>query len=89
MKKNITTGITTLLAFFTLASCSKDLISGSATVISEERDISGFTAVETDGSTDVFITQGNIFSVTVKAYNNLVPQLRTMMESGPVENLLS
>lgn len=85
MKRNITSVLIVAITCFTLASCSKDVITGSGMVISEERDIQGFTAVETSGSTEVFITQGSSFSVTVKAYSNLVPELRTAVENGTLK----
>src|SRR5262249_28212776 len=68
-----------------LASCDKERITGSGSVKTEQRSIAGFTKVSTSGTTNVFITQGNDFAVTVKAYENLIPYLETAVKNGTLE----
>lgn len=69
----------------TFTSCSKDRVTGSGTVKTEDRQINGFTRVNTQGSTSVFITQGETFEVSVKAYENLIPYLETNVVNGTLE----
>ena len=72
-------------AVTSLCSCSKDRITGSGNVKTEDRQLTGFTKVSTQGSTNVFITQGTSFKVSVKAYENLVPYLETEVVNGTLE----
>lgn len=73
-----------LLAGFAgiLASCKKDNVIGGGTVKTEERQLNGFTRIIVEGSTDVYITGGTDFEVKVKAYENLLPRLKTRVENG-------
>lgn len=72
-------------ATLSFTSCSKDRITGSGTVKTEDRQINGFTKVSTQGSTNVFITKGETFKVSVKAYENLIPYLETVVVNGTLE----
>lgn len=74
-----------LAATFSITACEKDRITGSGAVKTEERTLTGFTKVNTSGSTNVFITQGAAFNVTVKAYVNLIPYLETKIVNGTLE----
>ncbi|NEU08176.1 DUF2807 domain-containing protein [Flavihumibacter sp. R14] len=66
-----------IIAFTILTACKKDRITGEGTVVSQSRSVSGFTQVHTAGSTNVYITQGDQFSVEVRGYENLLPYLET------------
>ncbi|HEV7330307.1 MAG TPA: head GIN domain-containing protein [Flavisolibacter sp.] len=68
-----------------LASCTKDRISGSGTVTTENRNVANFTEVSTSGSSDVHIVQGTAFSVQVKGYNNLLPFFETKVINNTLE----
>ncbi|MFT3749818.1 MAG: head GIN domain-containing protein [Agriterribacter sp.] len=72
----------TMVMVVVFASCEKDNITGRGTIKSETRNVSAFTKVSVEGSTDIHITQGNSFNVSVKAYNNLLPYLVTNVENG-------
>ncbi|MGH2642755.1 MAG: GIN domain-containing protein [Chitinophagaceae bacterium] len=56
-----------------MVACNKDRITGSGDIISQNRDVSGFSGIVTNGSTPAFITIGTGFSVAVKGYQNLLP----------------
>lgn len=63
-------------------SCSKEKITGSGSVITEQRNVANFYSVKVSGSSKVYITQGITFSVTAKAYANILPVLQTRVENG-------
>lgn len=64
------------------ASCTKDGIIGSGTVKTEERNLNAFTKISVEGSTNIHVTEGDNFKVSVKAYANLLPYLKTRVENG-------
>ncbi len=57
-------------------------IHGSGEVISENREVHGFNAVNFSGSGDLSIQQGNIESLTIEADDNLLPFIRSDVENG-------
>lgn len=63
------------------ASCKKDSVEGSGPITTEQRNVSDFTRVFVSGSTNVYITKGDHFSVQVKGYSNLIPYLETKKEN--------
>ena len=69
----------------TLASCTKERITGSGAIVTEGRNAAFFTKVNTSGSTDVHITQGINFKVEVKGYSNLVPYMETKVTNNTLE----
>jgi Putative auto-transporter adhesin, head GIN domain len=74
-----------LATTISMTACEKDRITGSGSVKTEERTLTGFTKVSTSGSTNVFITKGAAFNITVKAYENLIPYLETEVVNGTLE----
>lgn len=68
-----------------LVSCSKERLKGNGSVVTETRNVSGFTSVSASGSTNVFITQGAAFNVTVKGYGNLLPHYETRVVGNTLE----
>ena len=68
-----------LISIFLLSvvSCNISLVRGSGNVISEDRDVSGFSKISLSGSGSLYIEQGNEESLTIKAEDNLVPLIRT------------
>ena len=64
------------------ASCRKDSITGKGLVKTEDRALNGFVKVLVEGATNIHITKGNSFDVSVKAYSNLLPYLITRVENG-------
>jgi hypothetical protein len=69
----------------TVASCTKDRISGSGSTITEDRNVSNFTKVSTSGSTNIHITNGPNFKVQVKGYENLIPYMETKLSNNTLE----
>ncbi len=69
--------LSAICVILSLFSCSKENIKGSGSVTTEQRNLTGFTSVSSSGSSKVFITQGNFFSVEVKGYANLLPYYET------------
>ena len=69
----------------TMASCTKDRVTGSGTTITEERNVSNFTGVNTSGSTNIHIVQGTLFKVQVKGYENLVSYMETKLNGNTLE----
>lgn len=53
--------------------------SGSGTVITESRDVTGFNHVQLSGQGDVDVTAGEAFSITVRSDDNIVPLLTTTL----------
>ncbi|HEX8313847.1 MAG TPA: head GIN domain-containing protein [Flavisolibacter sp.] len=68
-----------------LASCSKERVSGSGQITTEDRTVSNFTKVSTSGSTNVHISKGANFSVQVKGYSNLLPYFETKLRNNTLE----
>ena len=76
-----------MLAFtlFLFASCKKDRISGTGSIITEQRNVTNFTKIHTSGSTDVEVRQGVDFKVEVTGYSNLIPYFETKLNNGTLE----
>ena len=69
---------------FSAASCklvraieSIGIVKGSGNVISEDRDISGFSKISISGSGNLFIEQGEEESLTIEAEDNIIPLIIT------------
>ena len=52
-------------------------MNGSGPIVTDVRDISGFTGVRSNGSFEVYVIQAEDFSVEVVAYENLLPIIET------------
>ncbi len=72
-------------AMLTLASCTKERITGSGSVITETRNLAGFTAITAAGSANVHITQGASFKVEIKGYGNLLPYYETRLVNNTLQ----
>lgn len=70
---------------FTQFSCSKELVSGNGPIVSENRNISGFTAISALGSTNVYVYHGSVFKVEVKGYSNLLQYYETKVVNNTLE----
>lgn len=68
-----------VLAFLSIffISCSKDRLTASGDKATETRDLKDFSGVDTDGSTNVHISYGTAFKVTLNGSNNLLPYFKT------------
>lgn len=65
-----------------LFSCNKTKIEGSGSVITEQRNVANFYSIKVNGSSKVYVTQGLVYSVSAKAYENLLPVIETRVENG-------
>lgn len=63
-------------------SCSKEKIKGSGTVISETRSVENFYSISASAASLVSISYGNAYSVSVKGFENIIPNLQTFVENG-------
>jgi len=57
-------------------------VSGSGRVISETRNMSGFSNVSLEGSGRLFIEQGAVESLTVTGDDNILPDIQTEVRGG-------
>ena len=60
-------------------------VTGKGKIVTESRDISGFTQVKVLGSMDVEIISGDNYSVEVTDYENLLPHLKTELNGDKLE----
>jgi len=74
--------ITVLAAICYLGLSSCNMITGNGNVKKESRNPGEFTSVQTSGSVDVEISNGNNCSVTVEDDENLLPYLVTEIDNG-------
>ncbi len=56
-------------------------IRGDGNVTTEQRSVTGFTGVQTHGSIDIIVSQGN-FKVEVESDRNILPYIETNIENG-------
>lgn len=56
---------------------SPNTIVGSGKVVSETRQVSGFTRASFDGSFEVYLTQGSEFALTLEGEDNILPLVET------------
>jgi len=64
------------------ASCSKDVIKGTGSVVASERTVSDFSGVDVAGANNVFISYAPETTVTLKGYSNLVSHYQTEVKEG-------
>ena len=65
-----------------LASCSKDVITGSGDIVTSERTVSNFTAIDISGMGKVYISYAPKISVTLKGYSNLIQHYTTEVDDN-------
>jgi hypothetical protein len=68
-----------LVALVVLTSCRKDALTGSGSIVTQQRTVANFTKVKVNGETDVNIIQGTTFKVEVSDYSNLVNEIETIV----------
>lgn len=81
MKKNIMIYAALVSLLMGVSSCSKMAV-GKGDIVTQQRTTTAFTSVKIDGSANVTITQGNTFSVSVSAYENVINWLETSVTNG-------
>jgi hypothetical protein len=67
------------------SSCYIGGIPGSGKIVTEKRNLSGFTAISSAASVEVEFTQGNEFAVEAEADDNLIRHLKTVVEGGKLK----
>jgi hypothetical protein len=81
MKKLVAFGV--LISMVLITGCYYGpCMSGSGQIITEERDIAGFTEVISGGDFEVYVNQADEFSVEVVAYENLLPIIETYISGN-------
>ena len=73
------------VVFFLNSTIACNVVHGSGKLISEKRDLSGFTGIEAGGAIDIEVTQADSYSVEIEADKNLMPHVRTTVESGTLK----
>jgi hypothetical protein len=75
-----------LTVAFAVSGCSwserGEPLKGSGTVVTESRAVSGFTAVELQGTGNLRITQGPAEALTVRTDDNLLPLITTKVRNS-------
>jgi hypothetical protein len=62
--------------------CACNNINGSGNITSENRNVDQFDGVQTSGSIDIEVTEGDQVSVKVKADDNVLPYIITDTDNG-------
>jgi hypothetical protein len=57
-------------------------IPGSGKIMTQNRDVSGISGIDVSYPADIVISQGQTESLTIEADDNVLPQLRTRVDSG-------
>jgi hypothetical protein len=79
MKNLIASAIIILLI---ATACSKERLTANGNIITETRDVTGFTAINTSGAHPIEITYGTSFYVEIKGSSNLVPYFKSYVING-------
>lgn len=76
-----------LLVGLLLAACqttvtTTETIKGSGTIITEERQVSGFSSVQVNLAADLKLIQGDQEGLTIAADDNLMPSIQSTVQNG-------
>jgi hypothetical protein len=77
--------LSAICVILSLTSCSKEYIKGEGSVVTEQRNLTGFTSVLASGSSKVYIDEGTQFSVQVRGYGNLLPHYETRLVNNELQ----
>lgn len=72
----------TLYVTLLLTACNLHIISGSGNVVTEERAVSDFTAVNFTGIGELTLVQGETTALTIETDDNLLPYIETTVSRG-------
>lgn len=78
---NFLLGLIVLLAFSSCRNMENRRIKGDGNIQTQQRSITGFSGVETHGSIDLEVTQGD-FKVIVESDENIIPEIVTEVVNG-------
>jgi len=79
MKKQFFLVMVLILSLVLLNACNFAVASGSGKVVSQARQVSGFTRVSLSGTGQLIIAQGNTESLTIDAEDNVLPLITTQV----------
>lgn len=82
-KKNLIFAIAILSSLFTACTYLGPCVSGSGPMVSEIREVTGFSGVVNTTSFDVYVSEADSFGVEIRAQGNLIPLIETFT-SGSV-----
>jgi hypothetical protein len=71
-----------VLAGLAVATAAGAATSGSGNVVTENRAVTGFSAIALRGGIDLVVRQGEREGVTVRAEDNIMPLVQTTVEGG-------
>jgi hypothetical protein len=77
MKKQFFLAVILTVALVLLSACNFSIANGSGKVISQQRQVSGFSKVSLSGIGQLIISQGSTESLTIDAEDNVLPQITT------------
>jgi hypothetical protein len=83
-----TAGLTVVLLIVTAAGCGTDgddAVRGSGDIVTEVREVSGFSEVQIEGSGDVIVDVGESESLTIEADDNLLELITTSVSGSRLE----
>lgn len=69
-----------LLSLIVLPSCRK--VSGSGSIVTEQRSVADFTEIRNEMSGDVYVSEGSGFSVQVEAQQNIIDVIETVISAN-------
>ena len=72
-----------LAVLIVLSACS--VVSGSGQVVTETRQVSGFTKIDLAGSGEVTVEQGDAESLTIEADDNVLPRLTSEVSDSTLK----
>lgn len=82
MSKLITLGALTVVLAAGCIPPWEDGIDGSGDVVTETREVGGFTSVELDGEGELIITQGDTELLSIESDDNILPVIESTVENG-------
>jgi hypothetical protein len=81
MKNNLFFGLVLMVAFTSCRFVEGQRVKGNGNIRTEQRSVTGFSGVETHGSIDIEVTQGD-YKVVVESDENIIPEIVTEVENG-------
>lgn len=81
MKHSFLFGLILLAAFTSCRFVEGQRVKGNGNMRSEQRSVTGFSGVETHGSIDIEVSQGD-YKVIVESDENIIPEIVTEVENG-------
>ena len=77
--------LVSILLLLAASSCRRFFgkkVKGSGNVITQVRQVSGFSSVNVSSSIDVYLSQDSTYSVSVETDDNIAPHIETYEEGG-------